>query len=234
MAQVEGHVEPGFEGVKDAFAANFGQHGEVGAAFALHVGGKKVVDLWGGTADVASARPYTEDSLQLVFSTTKGATAMCANLLAERGELDIDAPVATYWPEFAQAGKENIPVRWLLSHKAGPPTVDAKLTADEVFAWDPIIHALEAQAPDWEPGTAHGYHAVTYGYLVGEVVRRVSGKSLGTFFHEEFAEPLGLEFWIGLPDAEQERVAPIAGSLVPQGDVDEATRAMIEQFIGPD
>ena len=161
--------------------------------------GEKVVDIWGGVADVKTGAPYTDDSLQLVFSTTKGATAACANLLAQRGELDIDAPVAKYWPEFAQAGKENIPVRWLLCHKAGLPTVDAKLTADEVFAWDPIIHALEVQEPYWEPGTAHGYHAITYGYLVGEVVRRISGKSLGTFWHDEIAEPLDLEFWIGLP-----------------------------------
>ena len=146
-----------------------------------------------------------------MFSTTKGATAACANLLAQRGELDIDAPVAQYWPEFAQAGKENIPVRWLLSHKAGLPTVDAKLTTDEVFAWDPIIDALEAQEPYWEPGTAHGYHAITYGYLVGEVVRRVTGKSLGTFFHDEIAAPLGLEFWIGLPEEQEHRVAPLVG-----------------------
>src|SRR3954449_5812133 len=151
MAQVEGHVEPGFEGVKDAFAANFEQHGEVGAAFALHVGGKKVVDLWGGTADVASARPYTEDSLQLVFSTTKGATAMCANLLAERGELDIDAPVATYWPEFAQAGKQDIPVRWLLSHRAGLTGPREKLEAGDIFDWDKVCDALAASEPWWTP-----------------------------------------------------------------------------------
>src|SRR6476659_11220959 len=142
---VEGIVESGFEGVRAAFERNFIEHGDVGAAFCLYVDGRKVVDLWGGIADVATSRPYAEDTLQLVFSTTKGATAACANLLAQRGELDIDAPVAQYWPEFAQAGKENIPVRWLLSHKAGLPTVDAKLTADEVFAWDPIIHALEVQ-----------------------------------------------------------------------------------------
>ena len=148
-----------------------------------------------------------------MFSTTKGATAACANLLAQRGELDIDAPVAEYWPEFAQAGKGDIPVRWLLCHKAGLPTVDATLTAEEVFAWDPVIHALEVQAPYWEPGTAHGYHAITYGYLVGEVVRRISGKSLGTFWQDEIAEPLDLEFWIGLPAEQEHRVAPLVGGL---------------------
>ena len=143
----------------------------------VYVGGKKVVDLWGGVADVATGAPYTEDSLQLVFSTTKGATAACVNLLAQRGDLDIDAPVATYWPEFKAAGKGDIPVRWLLCHKAGLPYVDGTMTLDEALAWDPVIRALEAQAPVWEPGTAHGYHATTYGWLLGEVVRRVSGKS---------------------------------------------------------
>jgi len=197
IPEVGGLVEPGFEGVRDAFAHNFVEHGEVGAGYALYVDGELVVDIWGGTADVKAGTPYTDDSLQLVFSTTKGATAACANLLAQRGELDVDAPVAEYWPEFAQHGKAHIPVRWLLCHKAGLPTIDAVLTARDVFAWDPVIHALEVQEPYWEPGTAHGYHAITYGYLVGEVVRRISGKSLGTFWHDEIAEPLGLEFWIG-------------------------------------
>ena len=174
--EIGGTVASGFEAVRDAFAQNFEEHGEVGAGYSLYVDGKKVVDLWGGIANVKTGAPYTDDSLQLVFSTTKGATAASANLLAQRGELDIDAPVAKYWPEFAQAGKSEIPVRWLLCHKAGLPTVDAKLTADEVFAWDPIIHTLEVQEPYWEPGTAHGYHAITYGYLVGEVVRRITGQ----------------------------------------------------------
>ncbi|MEO7427961.1 MAG: serine hydrolase domain-containing protein, partial [Acidimicrobiales bacterium] len=236
MTEIGGGVEPGFEGVAEAFATNFAEHGEVGAATSVYVGGRKVVDLWGGVADVATGSPYTKDSLQLVFSSTKGATAACANLLAQRGELDIDAPVATYWPEFKAAGKEDIPVRWLLCHKAGLPYVDTDLTLDEALAWDPMIRALEAQAPVWEPGTAHGYHATTYGWLVGEVVRRISGKSLGTFFHDEFAEPLGLEFWIGLPDEQQHRVAP----LIQWGDgglgsaQDPAMAELIAQFMGPD
>lgn len=233
MIDIGGKVEPGFEGVADAFARNFAEHGEVGAATSVYVGGRKVVDLWGGTADVATGAPYTEDSLQLVFSTTKGATAACANLLAQRGDLDMDAPVATYWPEFKAAGKGDIPVRWLLCHKAGLPYVDATLTLEDALAWDPMIRALEVQEPVWEPGTAHGYHATTYGWLVGEVVRRISGKSLGTFFHDEFAAPLGLEFWIGLPDEQQARVAP----LVPWGDgkePDPAVAAVIAQFMGPD
>ena len=209
VTEIGGTVEPGFEGVAEEFQANFSMHGEVGASTAVYVGGRKVVDLWGGVADRSTGTPYTDDTLQLVFSTTKGATAACANLLAQRGELDIDAPVAEYWPEFKAAGKAEIPVRWLLCHKAGLPYVDATLTLEEALAWDPMVRALEEQAPVWEPGTAHGYHATTYGWLVGEVVRRVSGKSLGTFFHDEIATPLDLDFWIGLPDEEQHRVAPL-------------------------
>ena len=231
MAQVGGTVESGFEGVQGAFERNFEQHGEVGAAFALHVDGKKVVDLWGGVADEASDRPYTEDTLQLVFSTTKGATAMCANLLIERGQLDPDAPVAQYWPEFAQNGKESIPVRMLLNHQAGLYTVDTPPPYADVLRWDPIIEALAAQKPLWEPGSTHGYHAVTYGWLVGEVVRRITGRSIGTFFQEEFAQPLGIEFWIGLPKEQHDRVAPLVAAPEP---TDPAARELAAQFMGPD
>ena len=206
---VTGLVEPGFEGVRAAFAANFAAGHEVGAALCVHVGGRRVVDLCGGSFDAEGTRPYGPDSLQLVFSSTKGATAACANLLAQRGLLDLDAPVADYWSEFAQAGKETLPVRYLLSHQAGLPAIDRTLTPEEVQIWDPVIDALAAQAPFWEPGTAHGYHALTYGYLVGEVVRRVSGRSPGTFFAEEVAGPLGLEFFIGLPAALEPRVSPV-------------------------
>jgi len=209
---IGGTVEPGFEGVRAAFAANFVEHGEVGAAFSLVVDGRTVVDVWGGVADVATGAPYTRDTLQLVFSSTKGATAICANLLAQRGELDLDTPVASYWPEFAQSGKSNIPVRWLLCHKGGLPFVDAPLDLDQLLAWDPAVDSLAAMTPVWEPGSAHGYHAVTYGWLVGEVVRRVTGKSLGAFFADEVAGPLGLEFWIGLPDDQQGRVAPLTNA----------------------
>ena len=157
-AEVGGHVEPGFEGVRDAFANNFEELGEVGATYAFYLDGTQVVDLWGGERTDTGAA-YDGDTLQIVFSSTKGATAACAHLLAQRGLLDIDAPVVTYWPEFGQAGKEHIPVRWLLSHQAGLPTVDSTLTREEALAWEPVIHALEVQAPLWEPGVAHGYHA---------------------------------------------------------------------------
>ena len=186
---VTGLVEPGFEGVRDAFAANFEAGREVGAALCVHHDGRKVVDIVGGSFDRDGTRPYDPGALQLVFSSTKGATAVCANLLAQRGLLDLDEPVATYWPEFAQAGKERLPVRYLLSHQAGLPALDRTLTPEEVWAWDPVAAALAEQAPFWEPGTAHGYHALTYGYLVGEVVRRVSGRSLGTVLRRRGRRP---------------------------------------------
>ncbi|MEY2403045.1 MAG: hypothetical protein QOD38_596 [Acidimicrobiaceae bacterium] len=235
VTNVDGLVEPGFEGVRDAFVRNFAEQDEVGAGFCLHVEGRKVVDIWGGTVDDTSDRPYDEDTLQLVFSTTKGATASCVNLLLQRGLIDLDEPVATYWPEFAQSGKESIPVRWLVSHKAGLATVDKRLAREEVLAWDPIIEALEVQEPLWAPGSAHGYHALTFGWVLGELIRKVDGRGLGQFFAEEIAAPLGLEFWIGLPEAQEHRVAPVIGSLLPDGrDIPPALKEMFEQFIGPE
>lgn len=237
--EVDGTVEPGFRGVRDAFARNFSEHGDIGAAFALYVAGRTVVDLWGGTADPATKRAYTKDTLQLVFSATKGATAVCANLLAQRGALDIDAPVASYWPEFAREGKEHIPVRWLLCHKAGLPTIDRRLSFEEVLAWDPLVRALEDQEPLWEPGSAHGYHAVTFGHLVGEVARRVTGKRLAKLFAEEVAAPLGLELWIGLPRAHEARVAPLVGGIVPSRSelddrsADPQARETLSKLFGP-
>jgi CubicO group peptidase (beta-lactamase class C family) len=211
-ANITGTLEPGFEAVRDAFAYNFERGREIGSALCVHVGGRKVVELYGGSFDRDGTRPYGPDALQLVFSSTKGATAVCANLLAQRGLLDVDAPVAHYWPEFARAGKESMPVRFLLTHQAGLPAVDRKLTAEELQAWDAAAEALAEQTPFWEPGTAHGYHALSYGNLVGEVVRRISGRSLGTFFADEVARPLGLEFFIGLPAGLEPRVSPIVAS----------------------
>ncbi|HVT78956.1 MAG TPA: serine hydrolase domain-containing protein [Acidimicrobiales bacterium] len=227
MAEIQGEVAPGFEAVRDAFQANFDQHGDVGAAFALYKDGEKVVDLWGGVANQDTGAPWVEDTLQLVFSTTKGATAICAHLLAQRGDLDFDAPVAEYWPEFKANGKENVPVRWLLSHRVGLPVLDTPLTPEEYYAWEPVAQALAAKKPEWEPGTKHGYHAVTYGNLVGEVVKRISGKSLGTFFRENVAEPLGLDFWIGLPASEEPRVTKLISF---QLGATEEQRSMFKDF----
>jgi CubicO group peptidase (beta-lactamase class C family) len=242
MAEVHGETARGFEAVRDAFSTNFERHGEVGAAFSLYHQGRRVVDIWGGVADEATGRAWAEDTLQLVFSTTKGATAACAHLLAQRGELDFDAPVSGYWPEFKAEGKEQIPVRWLLSHRAGLPVVDRPLTPEDLLTWDVIVDALAAQRPVWEPGTAHGYHALTYGWLVGEVVRRISGKSLGRFFADEIAAPLDLEFWIGLPPEQEPRVSRlielprlgVAAADVDLSGLPEAIREMAAAFLDPE
>ena len=221
MTQISGEVASGFEAVREAFERNFTEHGDEGAAFCLYRNGEKVVDLWGGVADVPASRPWTEDTLQLVFSTTKGATAICALRLVERGELDLDTPVTDLWPEFKAEGKEEIPVRWLLTHRSGLPALDGFASKEDVLGWDGICAQLAAQAPFWEPGTAHGYHALTYGWLVGEIVKRVSGKSLGTFFRDEVAGPLGLDFWVGLPSEQQERVSRLEQlSTTGMGDMD--------------
>ncbi|HVV35427.1 MAG TPA: serine hydrolase domain-containing protein [Acidimicrobiales bacterium] len=216
---IGGDVAPGFEPVRDAFVANFARGAELGAAAAIFKDGVKIVDVWGGVADKDTGAPWNDDTLQLVFSTTKGATAACAALLMQRGLLDVDAPVAEYWPEFKAEGKDRIPVRWLLCHRAGLPALDEPLTPEQVCAWDPVVDALAAQKPWWEPGTKHGYHAFTYGHLVGEVVRRISGKSLGQFFAEEIANPIGAEFFIGLPQSEEHRVTKLVQGAPPAGNV---------------
>jgi len=194
-----GYVDAGFEPVRAAFEENFELHGDLGAACCVYLDGRPVVDLWGGFADLAGGRFWEDDTVAIVFSATKGVTAACVNLLIERGGLDPDAPVAAYWPEFAANGKGGIPLRWVLCHKAGLAAVDGTLTLPEVLAWDPVVRAIAAQSPNWEPGTAHGYHARSFGWILGEVVRRVSGRSLGRYFADEIAAPLGLDFWIGLP-----------------------------------
>ncbi|MFC4534507.1 serine hydrolase domain-containing protein [Sphaerisporangium dianthi] len=230
MPEIGGSTAPGFEGVREAFAANLAGNREVGAAVGVYLHGRKVVDLWGGTADPETGRPWERDTLQVVFSTTKGVTAACAHLLAQRGELDLDAPVAEYWPEFAANGKDRIPVRWLLTHQAGLPTIDRPITPAEAIAWDPMVTALAAQRPYWEPGSEHGYHGLTYGWLVGEVVRRVTGRSLGAFLAEEIAAPLGLDLWIGLPDTEQHRVSRIVAAPV---DLDALARIDLDALPEP-
>jgi len=166
-----------------------------------------MVDLWGGVADVATGRRWTEDTIVGVFSSTKGVTAVAANLAIERGLLDPDAAVAKYWPEFGASDKEAITVRQVLSHQAGLPLVEGTFTLDEALSWEPIIEALAAQAPLWEPGTQHGYHMRTYGWLVGELLRRVSGRTPGTFIRDEVTSPLGADVWVGLPEEQEPRVA---------------------------
>jgi CubicO group peptidase (beta-lactamase class C family) len=207
--EVHGTCDPQFQQVRNEFERNFRERGEVGASVCVTVRGRTVVDLWGGFARPETQTPWTAETISIVFSSTKGATALCAHMLASRGKLDLDAPVATYWPEFAQAGKAQIPVKMLLNHQAGLPAVRAQLPQGAYANWDLMVNALAKEEPFWEPGTRNGYHALTIGWLVGEVVRRVSGKSLGTFFRDEVAKPLGLDFWIGLPEDKEARVAPM-------------------------
>ncbi|MGC4756669.1 serine hydrolase domain-containing protein [Micromonospora trifolii] len=205
--QIHGDVDDRFGRVADVFRDNFTSRGEVGAAVTVYVRGRKVVDLYGGVADIRTGRAWDAHTPVVVFSCTKGILAICAYLLAQQGRLDLDAPVTRYWPEFGQHGKADIPVRWLLTHQAGLPAVDRPLTLDEVLAWDPVIKAIEAQAPLWKPGTAHGYHSMTYGWLVGEVIHRITGQLPGAFFADTVAGPLGLHTWLGLPAAERDTVA---------------------------
>ena len=215
MGVVEGHCDARFAPIRDIFAASFASGEELGAAIAFCLDGEMVVDLWGGHRDVAQTQPWTRDTLVNTYSTTKGMTAICAHQLLERGLLDLDAPVAKYWPEFAAKDKGAIPVRWLLSHQAGLPAVRKPLTQEMLYDWNAMAAALAAEEPWWEPGTRHGYHPLTFGFLVGEVIRRVSGQSVGAFFRENVAGPLGADFQIGLAAEHDARCSDLFGSLAP-------------------
>jgi len=220
-SSVQGTCPPRFAAIREAFAANFEAGREVGASFAVTVDGEPVVDLWGGTADAAGTRPWAEDTIVNVFSTTKAMTALCAHMCVDRGLLDLDAPVVRYWPEFATGGKEAIPVRQLMSHTAGLAGVTPKLPLEALYDWTRMTDVIAAETPWWAPGTQSGYHAMTYGYLVGEVVRRVAGRSLGAFFRDEVAGPLGVDFHIGLPPSEDARVADMVAPARGEGAIGE-------------
>ena len=225
MAEIHGECDARFSAVRETFAENFARFGDVGAAVAVTIDGKPVIDLWGGITDKESKKPRERDTLVTVYSTTKGMTAICAHRLVEQDRLDLNAPASKYWPEFAQAGKAEVPVHMLLSHRAGLPTVSEKLPDGAVFDWDAMTGTLARQQPFWEPGTRHGYHGLTYGWLVGEVVRRISGKSLGAFFRDEVATPLGLDFHIGLDPQHDRRVATMYSPIMSP----EAARRMEER-----
>ena len=213
--RIEGECDKRFEKVKKAFAENFEKRGELGAAVSIVVDGRPVVDLWGGHSDKAKTRPWMRDTLVNVYSTTKGLTATCAHRLIDQGKLDPDEPVSRYWPEFAQGGKKDLPVRYLLSHRAGLPAIKKTLAEEAIFNWDTMTSALAEQEPWWQPGTKHGYHAITIGWLVGEVIRRITGKGLGTYFRTEIAEPLGLDAHIGLDAKHDSRVTDLLPSPPP-------------------
>lgn len=208
MTDIEGYCAPRFVAVRDALKVLLGKD-DVGASAAVFVDGEPVVDIWGGHADADRSVAWERDTLVGVNSTSKNMTALCALVLADRGRLDLSAPVAAYWPEFAAAGKDSVLVRHVLSHTAGLPDLSGPRTVDDLYDWERVVAGLAAQTPDWTPGTEAGYHALTFGFLVGEIVRRITGRSLGQFFAEEVAQPLGADFHIGLSAKLDHRVTPL-------------------------
>lgn len=212
QGRLAGRFDDAFAPVVDAFVANFADRGEVGASLCVIHGGRTVIDVWGGVADPRSGAPWESDTVSVVYSCTKGATALCAHVLADHGHLDLDGPVADLWPEFAagaDGAKAAATVRMMLDHSVGVPVFRDPLAPGELYDWDRVVGRLEAEAPFWQPGTRHGYHMLNFGWTVGELVRRASGRSLGTYFAEEVAAPLGIDFWIGLPEELEPRVAPM-------------------------
>jgi CubicO group peptidase (beta-lactamase class C family) len=204
---VHGSVDDGYGPVMDEFRRNFDERHDLGSACAVYVDGRPVVDLWAGTADRRDGRPFERDTATVIFSCTKGVMAVCAYLLVQEGLLELDSPIARYWPEFAQAGKERITVRDAMAHRAGLSYLDTDLTLEDVEAWDPVIRAIEIQRPHWTPAEGHAYHASTIGWLLGETIRRITGLSAGSYFRRALGDPLGLNTWIGLPATERGRVA---------------------------
>lgn len=222
--QIHGAVESGFGPMVDAFVANVVDRGDVGAACCVVIDGRIVVELWGGLADARSRRPWSRDTAAVTFSCTKGVLAILAYRLVEDGRLDLDAPICRYWPEFARAGKSAITVREAMSHRSGLATLDADLTAADVAAWTPVIRAIEGQRPAHEPSAGHVYHTMTYGWILGEVIRRVTGATPGAWLRATVTDPLGLRLWIGLPDSERDSVAWMEAPL-PDEDSDAAREA---------
>lgn len=215
--EVDGSVDPAFAAVRDAFAANFADGLELGAALSVSVGGRNVVDCWGGHLDAARTRPWTRDSLVCVFSCTKGVVAIATMWAVARGLVDLDRPVAAYWPEFAAEGKADVPVRWLLTHEAGLPAIGSRLELGALSDWAVMTAALAAQAPWWEPGTGHGYHGVTFGHLVGEVLRRATGRTVGQMVREELGGPLGVDLLMPLDATDDARTADLVVAMSPDG-----------------
>jgi len=235
---IAGGVDEGFGSVADAFRRNFAERGEIGAACAIYLEGRKVVDLWGGYRNGIERTPWEEDTLVTVFSATKGMSSIPVAIAHSRDLLDLDKPVATYWPEFAQNGKERITVRQLLSHQAGLAVVDKPLDLSTVADLDRLAAVLAAQKPRWEPGTRHGYHAMTLGFYESELLRRVDpkGRSVGAFFQEEVAAPLGIEFYIGLPkELGSERLATVHAFKPPEMllNLNKMPFRMVASFLNP-
>lgn len=235
MAEVHGTCEPRFESVRTTLAGQLDRGEDVGASVAVFVHGEPVVDIWGGWADAEQTRPWERDTITNVWSTTKTMTFLCALMLHDSGELDFNAPVAKYWPEFAQAGKEKVLVRHVMGHTAGLSGWEEPMATEDLANWELCTSHLAAQAPWWEPGTASGYHAITQGFLIGEIVRRITGETIGTWFAREVAKPLEADFFIGLPENEDHRVS----NVIPPPPLDIAalegvvSELMIKTFTNP-
>lgn len=208
---ISGKVAPGFEPVAEAFGAAFEGRPDMGAGLHIRRHGEVVVDLWGGVADRRSGEAWTGDTAAVVFSCTKGLVSLLAAQLVQEGQIDYDAPVARYWPEFSQGGKERVTVAQALAHQAGLSALDVSLTPDDVVEWNRVTEALAAMTPLWEPGTGYAYHPITHGWLAGEVIRRVTGRTVGKAFAERIAKPIGADVWIGLP---ADHTGPVAHSVV--------------------
>ena len=215
---VSGQCDETFRGVREAFERNFRDLGEVGASVCASVNGETVLDLWGGVADPDTGTPWTENTVSVVFSCTKAATALCAHILIDRGQLDPNALVTDYWPGFGKNGKHTTTVQMMLNHESALPALKDPVREGGFRNWDYMISRMEDEAPWWEPGTRNGYHMVNFGWTVGELVRRVSGKSLGQFFDEEIGIPHGVGFWIGVPDGFNEPIAPIRPHIPAEGE----------------
>ncbi|MFC4257711.1 serine hydrolase domain-containing protein [Marinobacter lacisalsi] len=206
-SDIKGYCHADFDQVREEFQRNFEEHGEIGASVAIQIDGETVVDLWAGTADQNSGRLWQVDTSAVIFSCGKGISSLCLHMLADRGQLDFEAPVAKYWPEFAANGKEKVTVAMVMAHQAGLPVWDEPLPDGAMLEWDLVTQRLAEQTPMWEPGTTHGYHALSHGYLVGEILRRIDGRTIGRFLAEEIAGPLKANAWIGLPEEEEGNVA---------------------------
>jgi CubicO group peptidase (beta-lactamase class C family) len=233
MAEVHGTCEARFERVRAALSANIDSGADVGASVAVYLHGERVVDIWGGYTDESKSTHWKHDTLTNVWSTTKTMTFLCALMLADRGQLDFHAPVAKYWPEFAQGGKEAVEVRHIMGHTAGLSGWEQPMESEQLADWEFCTSALAAQRPWWEPGSASGYHALTQGYLIGEIVRRITGESIGAWFAKEVAKPLGADFFIGLPESEDRRVSNVIPPPPINTDGMEVSEIMAKTFLNP-
>jgi len=233
MGEVHGTCDARFDGVRKALSASLDSGADVGASVAVYLHGEPVVDIWGGYADEAKSAPWERDTLTNVWSTTKTMTFLCALMLADRKQLDFQAPVATYWPEFADGGKEAVLVRHLMGHTAGLSGWEHPIEPEQLADWELCTSALAAQKPWWEPGSASGYHALTQGYLIGEVVRRITGESIGSWFAREVAKPLDADFFIGLPESEDGRISNVIPPPPPDLEGMEVSDITIKTFLNP-